>query len=1396
MAQDDFPTLSSGFAEEQLTSFENPVNPLGVLSNSSGLDALQDPQFISELMEYYGKQGDVEDPSDIEELLDQFYEDQTWKAMNSVSAFNDIMETRGQDDRQVLLKGRMKQVFDSLPNAFSEGGRGFGGFAQNAFAALADPVNLVGFGSGAIAAKTAARSAANITQKQILGRAAKAGAIAEGVVGTGVGAVQDTLQQGRDLATGIQDEFSLSRVAGAGIIEGGLSAGLGGLFGLAGGAAATQARAGAGATKIDKLASGVLAPARVAGRGIDQVFGVFGKQFTLQAENARLSELGFSPDDINRIVEEGMAKENIAMILKNNISRADYFDRIEEGNIDGLDMPEPDEVAAIGEDIQEDPRFPGLQQELADSEVAIQQRQVQLQEDLTEARRTGDTENEAQILKELQTVASMEGLATRIANYQNEIAADLASPNAATVEKAQKRIRELRTLIADYKNFSRSGDDVTAQAVKESEAILQAGSRQPEGEAPEPAPTATQAVETPAETPVAEAAPVEAPAPVETKTELPDIFTTPAVRGMAQNAGLAEADFEGVTPSAKSGKYSVKDVKQIIASKGEQPATEPATSQPATAPEAVTPEPEAVTPEPAVEAAPVDSSPVEYVLMQDGDLLLPGFREKTSGRVVVRVPEDQSAISLPQEAAGTLTPLTPETLKYRSESQKSAIAKVLSELGKTEEDVVEAVAQGIIPVSKDGTIKQIKRPNLIEALKAFDPMDLEPDLPYQKRAERVLTKIDNDLGGEFAKLVQLYPEVARKIIVREDPQQGDRIFNELIEGLDDKGVTGEKNSIDNVGGQPELTVTEKKKVKQLAKNMIANGIPEQMAELAATMKVVRMRASGVEKSSGDLTGPLANPPTETTAGRTTFNKIQSFLKSGEFIGRAPSMPEGLDPDTKVIYGVDNAINAANRMIEEEYEVRFDKPAPTEENPNAVKEVVQTKTKLVKNTGVQRYVSEGGERIADGQGSLLPRGDGKKNIIKPEYAKKGETYFYDPITNKSWKNEANMRMARGEGPNQTHYESTDVPVETDRDILSNAIEKYDVDGDLTALGQALKKTGRNSLTPVTSNIPDVPVLSSNGKRLALRNKKTGNIRVIGQNQIDDGKGVEALLGKADIDDFEIGHTKGARNSQTATEEFEVWSPDGISRTYLTAQQASQQVVDMTPVKFVQEMDGLKDLVDGMPIPPEKRAFVSSAINRLVERAGEVDKLTFVSTINMIESEVGWPRIGQGDLTRSYAEFFTGLHNLRKSIVPDDIRFPGATIAESQKQLKSVLRSMSAKEISAVNSILRTLSEQADDLAPAFLEGDPSGFVDYAIDGYSKTRLDAMNHVRLSDKESHLPKMRTVMHELGHWAYQNILTPADKLEFWKVAQGYIDADTGRVDESKLAKSLYNLDEESEH
>ena len=232
MAQDDFDSgyRGMGFEEELSTRVDN-VNPSAVLSTSTGLDAFNDPQFLAELAEYYGKKGDIQDPEDMQALFDEFYSDQTWDSMNSVAAIHDIYETKGMDNRQVLLKGRIGQVYKSLPDAFSEGGRGFGGFAQNAFAALADPINLVGFGSGAVAAKVGARGVANLTQKQMLGRAAKSGAIAEGIVGTGIGAVQDSLQQGRDLATGVQDEFSVGRAAVAAGAEGLMGAGLGGLFG-------------------------------------------------------------------------------------------------------------------------------------------------------------------------------------------------------------------------------------------------------------------------------------------------------------------------------------------------------------------------------------------------------------------------------------------------------------------------------------------------------------------------------------------------------------------------------------------------------------------------------------------------------------------------------------------------------------------------------------------------------------------------------------------------------------------------------------------------------------------------------------------------------------------------------------------------------------------------------------------------------------------------------------------------------------------------------------------------------------------------------------------------------------------------------------------------------------
>ena len=305
-----------------------------------------------------------------------------------------------------------------------------------------------------------------------------------------------------------------------------MGVGLGSLFGIAGGAAAIQAKAG-NASTTSKIGSAVLAPARAAGRGFDVIADAFGKQFTIQAENARLGELGYTPDNIAQLIneaqKEGMnAKAEIATILKNSIPAEDYMVRKQEGNAEGIELPSQEEIDAVGQEIDpSDPRFGDLQMRLAEATSKIQARQMELQDELGTHRAAGDTEQEAQVSKELATIIEMEGLASRIANYEAEINTDLQSPDANTRAKAKKRAIDLRKLVADFDNFSRSGEDVDAQAVIEGDAALQATSANVQPEAPTPTPTATQAVDAP---------PADAQAPIDPNDPRFDVLAgqTPA----------------------------------------------------------------------------------------------------------------------------------------------------------------------------------------------------------------------------------------------------------------------------------------------------------------------------------------------------------------------------------------------------------------------------------------------------------------------------------------------------------------------------------------------------------------------------------------------------------------------------------------------------------------------------------------------------------------------------------------------------------------------------------------------------------------------------------------------------------------------------------------------------
>ena len=203
--------------------------------------------FIQDLMDYY-QQRDGKTFSSIDEARDYFMEDRRWRNMNSISISRDLMDVNSQSDEQSMRLARLQRTFDILPNFYEDGGDGWRGFFTNAVATIADPVNLVGFGSGGAAAKVAAASVMKEASQQAMTKTAleaaknkafKAGiragiykgarneAIASGVVEGGL----DAGIQKRNTELGLQDGYSATQgamsVAGGAAIGGALGSVLG-----------------------------------------------------------------------------------------------------------------------------------------------------------------------------------------------------------------------------------------------------------------------------------------------------------------------------------------------------------------------------------------------------------------------------------------------------------------------------------------------------------------------------------------------------------------------------------------------------------------------------------------------------------------------------------------------------------------------------------------------------------------------------------------------------------------------------------------------------------------------------------------------------------------------------------------------------------------------------------------------------------------------------------------------------------------------------------------------------------------------------------------------------------------------------------------------------------------
>ncbi len=216
-------------------------------ANAKNVFARQD--FVQDIYDYYYER-DGKSFSGIDEAKDYFMEDRRWRNMNLVSIGRDLVDANNQSDQQGKRLARLQTTFDAMPNFYEDGGDGWKGFATNALAVVADPINLIGFGSGGVAARAAAAGVIAGGGRQVLQQSGMAavrgtasrealkagifkGALYEGGVSGLAEGVLDVGIQARNTELGLQDGYSLKQgavaVAGGTVIGGAMGGALGGL---------------------------------------------------------------------------------------------------------------------------------------------------------------------------------------------------------------------------------------------------------------------------------------------------------------------------------------------------------------------------------------------------------------------------------------------------------------------------------------------------------------------------------------------------------------------------------------------------------------------------------------------------------------------------------------------------------------------------------------------------------------------------------------------------------------------------------------------------------------------------------------------------------------------------------------------------------------------------------------------------------------------------------------------------------------------------------------------------------------------------------------------------------------------------------------------------------------
>ena len=683
-----------------------------------------------------------------------------------------------------------------------------------------------------------------------------------------------------------------------------------------------------------------------------------------------------------------------------------------------------------------------------------------------------------------------------------------------------------------------------------------------------------------------------------------------------------------------------------------------------------------------------------------------------------------------------------DEVPFANEGQASTVRKILANAGLSEKDMARDIADGRLQLGKKGkvtqtTIKQLRKlirqggeikdkgeaeafvDNTSEAIVDTPASDVDT----VKRGEEIF-------GGEDATVQNDLANILSTLNVEDGEMSTDvlrKAIDAFVRGSDDiqsspddvlalfDYVNAESTKL---GSDAPFTRAELKRIDAKAKADIKRGIPPVTARMMA--EEAELRSRGLTSRSGTRgTGDAIERAKEfTTAGLSNTGRIQSFLRR--------NMP--------ISKGSDYTTLAKDRV---------DKTAFNREEAAA-------KAQSGKFGDIVAYTTGGREKIftSDGKLTEVPR---------------GTTAYYDNATRRSYDSMEYALKARPENQTRKPIVADEASTTKQKAGKNDVAALFDQFGaDPQAFVKALKARQRGE--EIQAPTPAAP--AKRGTKLAIIRSKSDptNVRMMSPKQARDGKDILTLIGKSGTpDDWEVRYApkESFTVSKAALRDlFETLEPaEGTQGMMPEAGFSTGIGRAVTPTEA-------EKISTGELSPAEKEAMAFAMNIADTSKVTETNAAAVNLAIRLLEISE-WRKYRKDH--QLIATYIGALNRLMDRIAPMGIELPNAARADSVAQLQRTLSNLGSDEIKIAEDMIRDLGGD-ERVGPVFTDTQPAAGREGEYD-FATNEISILKRSPAQDKKTRItPQLTTFFHEVGHWAYFNVLTPKDRADFWEVTQKY--------------------------